>query len=206
MRDLAALLTHLAITVLRLCRSGGVRAVMAESPLLRHRLLILTRGRQRAPNLHLFVKRLIGTLRREYLDQVPFWGAADLRRKQAEFQEFHNLHRARVSLDGERPARREPRKWAQLAGLVASSGKRDGHREQAPGKVAVGGVRGEPVSRVNSLLGRESTGNYAIWQRETGVSVPSAVAWCRLPRRFPGLGNRELRDVYQGSNWPDQGS
>ena len=33
------------------------------------------------PLSHPFVERLIGTLRRELLDQIPFWGAADLERK-----------------------------------------------------------------------------------------------------------------------------
>ena len=32
------------------------------------------------PLSHPFVERLIGTLRPEYLDRVPFWGAADLQR------------------------------------------------------------------------------------------------------------------------------
>jgi transposase InsO family protein len=58
------------------------------------------------PLSHPFVERLIGTLRREYLDQVPFWGATDLRRKLAEFQDFYNTHRVHASLDGETPARR----------------------------------------------------------------------------------------------------
>jgi hypothetical protein len=51
MRDVLALFTHVTLTLFRFCRPGGVRAVMAESLLLRHQLLILTRGRQRAPNL-----------------------------------------------------------------------------------------------------------------------------------------------------------
>jgi putative transposase len=33
------------------------------------------------PLSHPFVERLIGTVRREYLDQVPFWSARDLQRK-----------------------------------------------------------------------------------------------------------------------------
>ncbi len=33
------------------------------------------------PLSHPFVERLIGTIRREYLDQVPFWSALDLERK-----------------------------------------------------------------------------------------------------------------------------
>lgn len=51
MRENFVLLTHLIITLLRLGRPGGVRAVVAESLLLKHQLLILNRGRQRAPDL-----------------------------------------------------------------------------------------------------------------------------------------------------------
>jgi len=51
MRDVLTLLVHLFIIALRLCRPGGARTVIAESLLLKHQLLILDRGRQRAPNL-----------------------------------------------------------------------------------------------------------------------------------------------------------
>jgi putative transposase len=33
------------------------------------------------PLSHPFIERLIGTIRREYLDQVPFWSARDLERR-----------------------------------------------------------------------------------------------------------------------------
>jgi len=56
------------------------------------------------PLSHPFVERLIGTIRREYLDHVPFWNAIDLRRKLASFQNFYNSHRAHRSLGGETPA------------------------------------------------------------------------------------------------------
>ena len=51
MRDVAILLVHLLVTVFRLARPGGVRSVVAESVLVKHQLLILNRGRKRAPNL-----------------------------------------------------------------------------------------------------------------------------------------------------------
>ena len=51
MRDLVILLIHLIATVVRLGRPGGLRSVVAESVLARHQLLILNRGRKRAPNL-----------------------------------------------------------------------------------------------------------------------------------------------------------
>jgi putative transposase len=44
------LLLHLA-TVARLADPGGARAVVAESVLVKHRLLILNRSRKRSPNL-----------------------------------------------------------------------------------------------------------------------------------------------------------
>ena len=51
MRDLLVLLIHLIVTLIRLARPGGIRSVVAESVLVRHQLLILNRGRKRAPNL-----------------------------------------------------------------------------------------------------------------------------------------------------------
>ena len=50
-RDLLILTVHLLVTVAKLFRSGGVRAVAAESLLLKHQLLISNRARHRAPNL-----------------------------------------------------------------------------------------------------------------------------------------------------------
>ena len=51
MRDILILAIHLLVTLAKLLRPGGVRAVAAESLLLRHQLLISNRSRQRAPNL-----------------------------------------------------------------------------------------------------------------------------------------------------------
>jgi len=51
MRDLAIIFVHLIVTLARLARPGGLRSVVAESVLVRHQLLILNRGRKRAPNL-----------------------------------------------------------------------------------------------------------------------------------------------------------
>ncbi len=50
-----------------------------------------------------FVERLIGTVRREYLDRVPFWSASDLRRKLHHFTERYNHQRCHYALDGETP-------------------------------------------------------------------------------------------------------
>ena len=51
MRELTALAIHLLVTALKLLRPGGAKAVIAESLLLKHQLLISNRSRQRAPNL-----------------------------------------------------------------------------------------------------------------------------------------------------------
>ena len=51
MRDLAVLFLHLLTTIARLAGPGGARAVVAESVLVTHQLLILNRSRHRAPNL-----------------------------------------------------------------------------------------------------------------------------------------------------------
>src|SRR6185436_4387588 len=51
MRDVLILFVHLIVTVARLAGPGGLRCVVAESTLVRHQLLVLNRGRKRAPNL-----------------------------------------------------------------------------------------------------------------------------------------------------------
>jgi hypothetical protein len=50
-RDLAVLFLHVLTTVARLAGPGGARAVVAESVLVKHQLLILNRSRKRSPNL-----------------------------------------------------------------------------------------------------------------------------------------------------------
>jgi putative transposase len=59
-----------------------------------------------APVSHPFVERLIGTVRREYLDRMFFWNAVDLTRKLGEFRDYYNVHRVHRSLDGTPPAQR----------------------------------------------------------------------------------------------------
>src|SRR5215831_14936928 len=51
MRDIFTLFLYAIVTIIRLGKPGGLRAVVAESILMRHQLLILNRGRKRAPNL-----------------------------------------------------------------------------------------------------------------------------------------------------------
>ena len=59
-----------------------------------------------APVSHPFVERLIGTIRREYLDHTFFWNAVDLERKLDEFQGYYNAYRVHRSLDGITPTKR----------------------------------------------------------------------------------------------------
>ena len=60
MRDIFALFLHVIVTVIRLARPGGLRSVVAESTLVRHQLLILNRGRKRAPNLRVSDRIITG--------------------------------------------------------------------------------------------------------------------------------------------------
>jgi putative transposase len=57
-----------------------------------------------APVSHPFVERLIGTIRREYLDRVFFWNAVDLARKLKEYEDYYNAYRVHRSLGGTTPA------------------------------------------------------------------------------------------------------
>ena len=57
-----------------------------------------------APVSHPFVERLIGTIRREYLDRVFFWNAVDLARKLNEYKDYYNAYRVHRSLGGTTPA------------------------------------------------------------------------------------------------------
>jgi transposase InsO family protein len=55
------------------------------------------------PLSHPFVERLIGTIRREYLDRTLFWTTADLENKLLDFKHFYNGHRAHAGLEGRTP-------------------------------------------------------------------------------------------------------
>ena len=55
------------------------------------------------PLSHPFVERLIGTVRREYLDRILFWTTADLEMKLLDFQHYYNGHRTHAGLEGRLP-------------------------------------------------------------------------------------------------------
>ena len=56
------------------------------------------------PLSHPFIERLIGTIRREFLDHMFFWNANDLGRELEGFRQYYNAHRVHTSLDGNTPS------------------------------------------------------------------------------------------------------
>ena len=61
-----------------------------------------------APMSHPFVERLIGSVRRELLDQTFFWTASDLENKLRAYQDYYNGHRCHSGRDGATPVDSEP--------------------------------------------------------------------------------------------------
>ena len=62
------------------------------------------------PLSHPFIERLIGTIRRDFIDHTLFWNNIDLERKLADFQTYYNHHRTHNSVGGDTPA--------EVAGVV----------------------------------------------------------------------------------------
>jgi putative transposase len=60
MRGLLILAIHLLVTIAKVLRPGGARALAAESLLLKHQLLISNRCRRRAPNLTTLDRLVLG--------------------------------------------------------------------------------------------------------------------------------------------------
>jgi len=69
------------------------------------------------PVSHPFVERLIGTIRREYLDLVPFWNARDLENKLIGFRDFYNDQRCHYALDDNTPSERNGKTRSEVADL-----------------------------------------------------------------------------------------
>jgi putative transposase len=69
------------------------------------------------PMSHPFIERVIGTIRREYLDQVPFWNSLDLERKLREFKGYYNNHRTHAALSGQSPAKYSQQSPGSLADI-----------------------------------------------------------------------------------------
>jgi putative transposase len=91
MRDLLVLIAHLITMVFRLARPVGLRAVIAESVLARHQLLILNRSRRRSPNLRIR-DRLIAGFRSLWIKPSRFRRVAILFKSSTLF----SFHRALV--------------------------------------------------------------------------------------------------------------
>ena len=53
--------------------------------------------------IHPFVERLIGTIRREFLDQILFWNSVDLESKLLEFRDYYNSERIHSGIGGSTP-------------------------------------------------------------------------------------------------------
>ncbi len=66
---------------------------------------------------HPFVERLIGTIRREYLNQVIFWNERDLQNKLDEFKQYYNASRTHYSLDGQTPEEKSGVPSAEIISL-----------------------------------------------------------------------------------------
>ena len=102
------------VTITRLFGPGGARYLSSDNdPLFLFRqwnanLRILEVTEVKAvpyvPLSHPFVERLIGTVWREYLDHIPFWGALDVKRKLLLFKEYYNKERVHRGLNGVAPA------------------------------------------------------------------------------------------------------
>jgi hypothetical protein len=91
MRDLLILVVHFITTVIRLAKPGGLRAVVAESVLAKHQLLIVNRSRHRSPNLRIR-DRLIAGLCSLWIKQSRFRRVAILFKPST----LVNFHRALV--------------------------------------------------------------------------------------------------------------
>lgn len=69
------------------------------------------------PLSHPFIGRLVGTIRREFLEHVPFWGARDLERKLLDFQDYYSCIRVHVTLHGITPGSKAGDEDAKVADL-----------------------------------------------------------------------------------------
>ena len=110
-----------------ICGAGSPRYISSDNdPLFRfHRWkanlrVIEATEVKTVPHLtvsHPFVGRLIGTIRREYLDLVPFWNARDLESKLLDYKDFYNDQRCHYALDGDTPSEKSGKKRRKVADL-----------------------------------------------------------------------------------------
>ena len=79
------------------------------------------------PTSHPFVERLIGTLRREYLDRTLFWNRSDLERKLDDYKTYYNQYRCHTGLAGATPAQRSGAPPHAIAKVESYSWQRHCH-------------------------------------------------------------------------------
>jgi hypothetical protein len=116
MRVLLVLFVDLIVTLIRLAGPGGVRFVVAETALVRNQMLILNRGRKRAPNLRA-VDRIIAGLRvffmrpALYVTGVFYWSNLNSASSARDFRASHSNWVCPASLTHEpgSPLRLDPR-------------------------------------------------------------------------------------------------
>src|ERR1700676_589599 len=121
MGDLVILAIHLLVTFAKLLRPGRVRAISAESLLLKHQLLISNRSRQRAPNLTTLDRFLIA-LATLFVSprRIPKLGA---RVKPAALFKFHRAsvdRKYRLLFSSSSSRRRKPGPKGPSAELIAA--------------------------------------------------------------------------------------
>jgi transposase InsO family protein len=73
------------------------------------------------PTSHPFVERLIGSVRRELLDQTFFWTATDLENKLRAYQQYYNEYRCHSSRDGAPPSNLSTKKQLISATITGKS-------------------------------------------------------------------------------------
>jgi hypothetical protein len=122
MRELFTLAIHLLVTFAKLLGPGGVRAVAAESLMLRHQLVISNRSRQRAPNLTSIDRFVLGLTMLTLLvssRRIPKLGALV---KPATLLEFHKalVERKYCLLFSSSSHRRKPGPKGPSAQLIAA--------------------------------------------------------------------------------------
>ncbi len=62
MAEKFALFLHVVVTIIKLLKPGGTNSIIAESIILKHQLIVINRGRKRAPKLTTFDRSIFGIL------------------------------------------------------------------------------------------------------------------------------------------------
>jgi transposase InsO family protein len=88
-----------------------------HDPLFRFHRWQANQSVPQVPWSHPFIERLIGTIRREYLDRLFFWTADDLERKLELFKNYYNAARVHQGLSGDTPGEKAGGPTPEAAGL-----------------------------------------------------------------------------------------